>query len=317
MQRGKTNTKIAGIDIGKHWLDAAVHGQAEVVRVSNDSAGIAELLGRLGEGEVGRVGFEASGGYERAVRQALEGAGFEVVVHQPLEVRLFARLKRLKAKNDRIDAVLIAAATAQVDAVKAASDPRLQALADRLTAYEQVTDLAAELKGFMEHVTLTDVAKDLKAQIRSLERLKAKLAAQILKAIKAHTDLAERLALLMSLPGIGPIVGATLVVRMPELGQMKRGQAAALLGVAPFDRDSGQFRGQRFIAGGRRRPRRMLYLAALAAKASNPALRAFAHAMAARGKPPKLIVVAVMRKLVEAANLVLSRGQPWTRHAPA
>jgi transposase len=317
MQQGKTSTKTVGIDIGKRWLDAAVHGVAPQVRLANSPVGIAELIGWLSDQGVGRVGMEASGGYERAVRQALEGAGFEVVVHQPMEVRLFARLKRLRAKNDRIDAVLIAAATAQVDAVKAASDPRLQALADRLTAYEQVTDQAAELKGFMEHVTLRDVAKDLKAQIGSLVRLKAKLAAQILKAIKAHADLAERLALLMSLPGIGPIVGATLIVRMPELGRMKRGQAAALSGVAPFDRDSGQFKGQRFISGGRRRPRRMLYLAALAAKGSNPALRAFAQALSARGKPAKLIVVAVMRKLIEAANLVLARGQPWTKHAPA
>lgn len=317
MQHGKTSTKTAGVDIGKRWLDAAVHGCPEMIRVANDAAGIAELITWLRADEVARVGMEASGGYERAVRQALEGAGFEVIIHQPLEVRLFARLKRLRAKNDRIDAVLIAAATAQVDAVKAAGDPRLQAMAERLTAYEQVTDQAAELKGFMEHVTLKDLARDLKGEIRRLERLKAKLASDILKAIKAHADLAERLALLMSLPGIGPIVGASLIVRMPELGQMKRGQAAALLGVAPYDRDSGQFRGQRFIAGGRRRPRRMLYLAALAAKASNPALRAFANALAARGKPAKLIVVAVMRKLIEAANLVLARGQPWSRHAPA
>ena len=104
---------------------------------------------------------------------------------------------------------------------------------------------------------------------------------------------------------------------MPELGAMTRGQAASLLGVAPFDRDSGQWKGMRFISGGRRRPRRMLYLAALQARRRDPSLKAFAERLAARGKPPKLILVAIMRKLIEAANLILRRGQPWQSQQPA
>ena len=239
------------------------------------------------------------------------------MVHQPLEVKLFAKLKRRRAKNDRLDARLIAAATAQVEAVKAAQDPRLVELAERLTAYEQITDQAAELKTFLEHVTLKDVAKALRAQIASLTRLKAKLAADVLAAIKAQPDLLVRFRLLTSLPGVGPIVAATLVVRMPELGQMKRGQAAALAGVAPYDRDSGQWKGQRFIAGGRSRPRRMLYMAAIQAKRCDPRLKAFADQLVARGKPAKIAIVAVMRKLIEAANLVLSRQQPWIRQPAA
>ena len=171
MERGKTSTKCAGIDVSKRWLDASVHGVEGVIRVANAAAGWSELIGWLGEQGVTRAGLEASGGYERQVRTALEAAGLEVVVHQPLEVRLFARLKRLRAKNDRLDAALIAAATAQTDAVKAAADPRLQELAERLTAYEQVTDQLAELKAFMEHVRLKDVAAALRAQIRSLAAL--------------------------------------------------------------------------------------------------------------------------------------------------
>ena len=257
--------------------------------------------------------MEATGGYERAGRSALEAAGLEVVVHQPIEVRLFAKLKRRRAKNDRLDARLIAAATAQVDTVRAAQDPRLVELAERLTAYEQVTDHAAEMKIALEHVTLKDVARSLRSQIRSLERLKAKLAAQVIETIKAHPDLVARFRLLISLPGAGPIVAATLLVRMPELGAMRRGQAASLIGVAPFDRDSGQFKGLRFIAGGRARPRRMLYLAALAAKRCDPGFKAFAQHLLAQGKAPKVVIVAVMRKLIEAANLVLSRGKPWVK----
>ena len=311
MQRRKTSTKCGGIDVGKHWLDAAVHGHAEAMRVGRDAAGVAALIAWLVSHGVGRVGLEASGGYERMVVEALEAAGLEVVLHQPLEVRLFARLKRLRAKNDRIDAALIAAATAQVDQVKAASDPRLRDLADRLTAYEQISDQLAELKGFLEHAGPRDVLRQLKAKVASLARLKTRLAAGVLERLKAHPDLAARYALLISLPGVGPIVAASLVVRMPELGQMARGQAAALLGVAPFDRDSGQLKGKRFIAGGRRRPRRLVYLAALSAKRCDPHHKAFAQRLAERGKPAKLIIVAVMRRLIEAANLVLARQKPW------
>lgn len=316
MERGQSNTGVAGIDVGKHRLEAAVHRSEARLEVRRDAQGLAELVAWMKAQGVGRVGLEATAGYEKPVRAALEAAGLEVVVHQPIEVRLFARLKRLRAKNDRLDAALIAAATAQVDGVRAAADPRLAELAERLTAYEQIADQLAELRTFMEHVTLKDLVRRLKGQIAALERLKQKLAVDLLARLKSHADLAQRLRLLMSLPGVGLIVGASLVIRMPELGAMKRGQAAALLGVAPFDRDSGQWKGRRTIGGGRRRPRRMLYLAALSAKRHDPDFKAFAERLAQAGKPPKLVAVAVMRKLAEAANLILARAQPWTKSAP-
>lgn len=317
MKRGKTSTKCAGIDVGKRGLDVAVHGLGERLELANEASAFRGLAAWLKARGVSRVGMEATGGYERAVRQSLEAAGFEVVVHQPMEVKLFARLKRMRAKNDRIDAILIAAATAQVDRVKAAADPRLQTMAEWMTAYEQVSDQLAELKTFMEHVSLKEVGRLLTRQIRSLEGLKATLAARLQRQIEAHEDLHERYRLLLSLPGVGPIVAMGLVIRMPELGQMKRGQPAALLGVAPFDRDSGQFKGQRFIGGGRARPRRLLYLAAMAAKRHDPHLKAFAERLLSYGKPPKVIVIAVVRRLIEAANLVLARRAPWAQHAPA
>jgi transposase len=313
MEQMKSNTKVAGVDVGKLWLDAAVCGCDELLRVANDRRGIDELIAWLKARVVDRVGMEATGGYERSLRTACEAAGLEVVVHQPIEVRLFARLKRRRAKNDALDARLIAAATAQVDAVRAAQDARLVDLAERLTTYEQITSQAAQLKTFLEQIRLKDLTASIKRQIQTLERLKAKLAAEILLSIKAQPDLLARFRLLLSLPGVGTIVAASLLIRMPELGAMKRGQPAALLGVAPFDRDSGQFKGMRFIAGGRARPRRMLYLAALSAKRCDPGFRAFADRLAQSGKPAKIIIVAVMRKLVEAANLVLERGQPWTK----
>lgn len=311
MEQRQSSMRIAGIDIGKRRLDVAIHGLEDETAVSNDTASVNELIAWLRAREVGRVGLEASGPYGRLVRGMLQQAGFEVVEHQPLEVRRFAQLKRWRAKNDRLDARLIAAATAQVDTVRAAQDPRLTDLAQRLSAYEQITDQIVELKTFLESVTLKDVVSLLRTQIRALERTKAKLSLDVLRRIKAEADLLARFRLLTSLPGIGSIVAASLVIRMPELGGMKRGQAASLLGVAPFDRDSGQWKGLRFIAGGRARPRRMLYLAAVIAKRFDPGLKAFADGLMARGKAKKLVTVAVMRKLIEAANLVLQRGQPW------
>jgi transposase len=256
MEQSQSNTKIAGIDVGKRFLDVAAHGLEDETQVENGPEGHAALICWLRARRVGRVGLEATGGYECRVRAALEAAGFEVVVHQPLEVRLFARLKRLRAKNDRIDARLIAQATAQAETVRAAQDPRLAELAERLTAYEQVADQIAGLRTFLEHVTLKDVPRSLKVQLASLERLKARLLAQVLQVLKAHEDLAARV-------------------------------------------------------------RRMLYLASLAAKRNDPGFKAFHQALLARGKPIKLAIVAVMRKLIEAANLILHRGQPWVKAMPA
>lgn len=313
MEQMERSTKIAGIDVGKRRLDVAVHGSEALSATTNDAAGFSELIDWLRAREVGRVGLEASGGYERGVRAALEGAGFEVLVHQPLEVKRFGQFKRQRIKNDQRDAQLIAAATAQADTVRAAQDVRLVDLAQRLTAYEHVTDQIVAMKTFLEGVDLADIAELIGEQIKVLSRLKADLAADILARIKAEPDLAARYQLLLSLPGIGPIVAITLIVRMPELGSMKRGQPASLLGSAPFDRDSGQWNGKRFISGGRGRPRRMMYLAALQARRCSPTFKVFSERLLTRGKPAKVTIVAVMRKLIEAANLVLQRGQPWTR----
>lgn len=317
MKATDNTTNVAGIDVAKMHLDVVLHGHTQARRFDNNASGFEALSAWLRRHGVGRVGLEASGGYERAVSRALAEAGFGVVRHQPLEVRLLARFKRIRAKNDRIDAALIAAATAQTDTLKAAADPVLLDLAEWMTAYEQVADQLAQLKTCLEHVTLDELRAHYEALIASSRRVKAALAKEILARIRADPALAQRYDLLRSLPGIGPINAAVLVVRMPELGRLERGQAASLIGVAPFDRDSGQYRGQRKIFGGRDRPRRFLYLAALAAKRCDPGFKAFADRLLAEGKRPKVAIVAVMRKLIEAANLVLKRKSPWAETPPA
>lgn len=313
MEHDDTTIVVAGIDVGKFRLDAALAGRSDGLSTGNDEAGIARLASWLQARGVGRVGIEATGGYERAVRAALEARQIEVVVHQPIEVRLYGRLTRTHAKTDPIDARLIAAATAALARRSRRIDPALLELAERLTAYEQVAQLLMTLRTFRTSLHIDSLKHMLDEQIAQLSRLKREMVRHIVAAITANAPLAARYKLLISLPGIGPIVAASLVVRMPELGSMQRGQAASLIGVAPHARDSGTHKGLRFIAGGRSRPRRMLYLAALSAARYDPCFSAFAKRLKANGKPAKIAIVAVMRKLIEAANLVLKRNSPWAK----
>eukprot|EP01030_Chromulinospumella_sphaerica_P014666 gene14666-14462_t len=293
------------------WLDVAVHGLDEHARLSNTTEGVAELIGWFKARGVVRVGFEATGGYERKLLLALQEAGLEVVMFQPLQVLAFGRFKGRKAKNDEQDARLIAAATAQCDTVKAACDPVLMELAERFTVYERISETVAQFKTFVQQLDEEVHKAEMRMHILSLVAAKTRLARQIIAAVKAAPHLAQRYQLLMSIPGIGPLIAASLVVRMPELGAMELGQAASMLGTAPYDRDSGSFNGRRFIGGGRERPRRMMYMAALTAIRHDPGFKAFATRLVSAGKAKKVAIVAVMRKLIEAANLVLKRNAPW------
>lgn len=311
MEQLKTSTVFAGIDVGKFKLDAAIGERTDAITVDNDPDGIRTLLGWLGGHGVNRVGMEPTGGYERPLRMALEAEGIEVVLHQPIEVKLYGRISRQHAKTDVSDARLIAATTAAIARPAKRADPVLIELGERLTAYEHVADQLMSLRTFRQSVSLVDLVELIDRQIDHLKAIKQALCRQLLEAIKACASLRSRYDLLTSLPGVGPIVAISLIVRMPELGQMQRGQAASLLGVAPHARDSGKWKGQRFITGGRARPRRMIYLAAMAARRHNKTLADFANRLTAAGKPPKLAIVAVMRKLIEAANLVLKRQTPW------
>jgi len=317
MEQMKLTTNCAGIDVSKRRLDVGLPFSQEAGDFSNAEAGFVALEAWLRARGVRRVGMEATGGYEQALCQHLQAAGFEVMVFQPKEVRMFARFRRIKAKTDKIDARVIGLAAMYVEAVKAANDPRLNELAERLTAYEQAADQLKRMKTCREHVRLADLKADYAAEIARLAERKKRLARDLLRRLQAHDDLVRRYRLLRSIPGFGPLIAAVLVIRMPELGDLEQGQAASLIGVAPFSRDSGQQSGRRFIQGGRERPRTFLYLAALAAKRSAGLFKALHDRLLAAGKLKKVAIVAVMRKLIEAANLVLKRQQPWIKAIPA
>ena len=316
-RRKMTQTSIttAGIDTSKLKLDIAVHQRTERWQVANALPGWRALAANLTRAGVTRVGIEATGGYERGVVEHLRTAGFTVLVLQPMQVKAFGRVHLRRAKNDDLDAVLIAACTAALDQPKIAPDPRLAELARNLTFLEQIEEDIARFKTRLEHI---DEPRLRRLVTSDIARLKARRAAQvrdIAKHLRDHDDLAKRLDLVLSIPGIGERTALALIIRMPELGQISREEAAALAGLAPFDDDSGLHRGQRHIAGGRGRLRRSLFAAALpAAFRWNKALIALYARLIANGKAHNEALIACARKLLIYANTVVQRGTPWAEN---
>jgi len=302
----------AGIDTSKAKLDVAVHGRAERWQVENTATGWRHLAAALGKAGVTRVGIEASGGYERGVVGHLREKGLTVLILQPIQVKAYARMHLRRAKNDKLDAVLIAACAASIGQPRLAPDVRLAKLADHLTYVEQIEEDIARFKVRLEHV---DDPRLRRLVVTDIARLKARRAAELLRivtALRAHDDLARRLALVLSVPGLGERTALALIIRMPELGRLSREEAAALAGLAPYDDDSGKHKGQRFIAGGRGRLRRALFAAALpAAFRWNKALIALYQRLTGRGKAHKVALIACARKLLIYANTVVQRGSPW------
>jgi transposase len=312
----QTSITTAGIDTSKLKLDIAVHGRTERWQIANIFSGWRVLAANLARAGVTRVGIEATGGYESGVVEHLRAAGFTVLVLQPMQVKAFGRVHLRRAKNDALDAELIAACTAAIDDPRVAPDPRLAEMAQNLTFLEQIEEDIARFKTRLEHIDEPTLRRLVNSDI---VRLKARRAAQIrslAKRLRAHSDLARRFDLVLSIPGIGERTALAIIIRMPELGQISREEAAALAGLAPFDDDSGLHRGQRHIAGGRGRLRRSLFAAALpAAFRWNKALIALYARLIANGKAHNAALIACARKLLIYANTVVQRGTPWIENA--
>jgi transposase len=305
-------TLTAGIDTAKDKLDVAVHTTSTRLSVENRPSGYQPLAIELRRIGVTRVGIEATGGYERGVVKHLREEGFEVILLQPLQVKAFAKLHLRRAKNDAIDAALIAACTALVDPPQAPHDPRIQPLADALTFVEQLEEDITRAKTRLEKTSAPRLRRMLAADGKRLAARRQTELRRIALTLCRHADLARRIELVESIPGIGRRTALAIVLRMPEIGTISREQAAALAGLAPFDDDSGKHKGERHIAGGRERLRRSLYAAALPASFRwNAALIALYRRLIARGKTHKLALVACARKLIIYANTIVHRGTPW------
>ena len=302
---------VVGIDIAKASLDVAVLQTNERRRFDNDKEGWRELIRLLKGRKVQAIGLEPSGGYERGVAVALCKAGLPVRNVNPHKLRHFARALGCLAKNDRIDAYLIARYTAELPTRPVRSDPVSRQLADLIVARRQLSDDKVSLANQIEQIHEPTVRRIF---TRRLTRIAADIALvnkRIAELVANHVHLAERDRLIRSFLGAGPVLSHTLLALAPEIGHASRREIAALAGLAPFDHDSGAFRGKRRIRGGRTEVRKVLYMAALAASRSNPVLKAFHQRLIAAGKPRKVALVAVARRILTILGAMLRNGQPW------
>lgn len=301
-----------GIDVSKHHLDVAFPGVRQVWRTPNTPAGIAALLRRARRLEQPQVVCEATGGYTRALAGGLAEKAMAFSRINPRQIRDFARATGRLAKTDAIDAAAILRfAQAMQPPASPAPAPGQLRLTDLVRRRRQLVDAAAQEK---QREPVPDTALIQGSVERHLAFLTAEIAAvdqAIAAAIEADATLAQRAALLRTIPGIGTVTAATLVAELPELGKIGSKQIAALTGVAPMNRDSGLSRGEAHITGGRLSARCCLYMATVVAIRCNPPIRTFYKHLRDQGKPPKVAIVAAMRKLIIAANAMLQRNHPW------
>lgn len=302
--------RVAGIDVSKETLDVALLPGAQSLQFSNGEDGIDQLAKRLKDMDL--VVMEATGGYETAVATALVASGLRVAVVNPRQVRDFAKATGRLAKTDRIDAGVIAAFGVAVEPhILQLPDEDARELQALLVRRSQLVAMRVQE---VNRLALAQAAmrKGIKMHIAWLDREIDKLDIDLTAGLRSSPAWRAKDELLRSLKGIGPITSGTLLVALPELGRLDRRTIAALVGLAPFNRDSGKMRGRRTIYGGRGRIRTLLYMAATTAVRSNPVIRAFYERLKARGKPHKVAMVACMRKMLTILNAMVRDGTPWT-----
>jgi transposase len=304
-----------GVDISKDHLDACRWPGGETCRVTNDAAGHRRLLRWIGA-EVACVAFEATGAYHAAFERALHRADVPGSKLNPARVRRFAQAIGTHAKTDRVDARLIARMGAMLEpriaAPKAAILGTLHELHLARTALIRERTAAKNRAG---QLTLTLLKRQHATRLRQIERALDEVDAAIAAIIASDQGLARKAAILCSIPGVSMVTAAAILAEMPELGTLEAGPAASLTGLAPFARESGRWKGQAKIGGGRATLRRALYLPALSAARFNPDLKAVYDRLRAKGKPAKLALVAVMRKLVILANVLVRDDRTWQHRA--
>jgi transposase len=308
---------VFGIDVAKNTLDVADNTGERRFQTTNDQKGYQQLISRLTEPAKTFVVLEATGGYERQIVVALADAGFVVAVVNPRQVRDFAKALGILAKTDAIDARVIARFG---DQVRPRAIPKLhekQAELDELvTRRRQLITLQTAEKNRTATAMSKVVKKSLQKNLKRIAQDIKAINEEIARLVQSDDDWKDKAELLMSVPGVGDVTANTLIAEVPELGQLNRQKISALVGVAPFNRDSGQFRGRRSIFGGRRAVRSALYMAALTARRSNPVIREFAQRLEAQGKRPKVILVACMRKLLVILNTMVKTNTHWAPATP-
>ncbi|MBC7940459.1 MAG: IS110 family transposase [Chitinophagaceae bacterium] len=303
---------FVGIDVAKRQLDVCIRPAGLTFTVTRDAAGLEELVARLREVAAELIVLEATGGFEQVVTATLAGAALPVVVVNPRQVRDFARASGKLAKTDTLDAAVIALFAERMR-------PELRPLPSE--AAQQLGELAARRRQVIEMMTAEGhrlrqaahrrVHKRVAAHVAWLQAELADIDRDLDQTIRDSELWRQQEALLTSVPGVGPTVARTLLAELPELGQLDRRALAALVGVAPMNRDSGQHRGQRSIQGGRSVVRAKLYMAAWVARRFNPVIKTFYDRLVAAGKPRKTALVACIHKLLTILNAILRSKIPW------
>ena len=308
--------KFVGIDVGKNWLDVAIWGSDEVWQVSNDLAGVEQLLDQMVELEPKLVVLEATAGYEQLAAQELLVSGFLVAVANPTRVRALAKASGKLAKTDVIDARLIAEFAAKMQPeplqLRTELEFRLRALVSRREQLIEMRTAEINRRG-MAHRSMKAVIQEhidwLTSRIDEIE-------AEMEQLVQSLPEWQDHFKLLDTIPGVGFITAVTILSELPELGQLDRQKIAALAGLAPFNRDSGKKRGRRRIFGGRKSVRRVLYMACISAKKHNPVIRKFFNRLEKNGKLFKVAMTACMRKLLTIMNAMMRDQTAWRKPKP-
>lgn len=310
-----TTPTFVGIDVSKAQLDVALLPTAERWSETNDEAGIAHLVQRLGAFDPALVVLEATGGLERALTTALVQAQLPVAVVNPRQVRDFARATGQLAKTDQIDAAVLALFAERVrPEVRELADEVLQELDALMTRRRQLLEMITS-----EHNRSLTAPRSMQKRIQThvtwLRRELARVDSDLDEAIQNSPAWRAKENLLRSVPGVGPVLSRTLIAELPELGKLNRREIAALVGIAPLNRDSGCLRGQRTVWGGRASVRAALYMAAVSSTRFNPVIHTFYRRLRDQGKPAKVALVASMRKLLVILNSMLRSGTHWNPQA--
>lgn len=308
--------RFVGIDVSKAQLDVAVQPDGSQWTVANDAAGIQTLGEQLQAVAPALVVLEASGGWEVAAAGELAARGVAVVVINPRQGRAFAQALGRVEKTDRLDAVVLAQFAAQVRPTpRPLADAAQRALDALVVRRRQVVEMLVAEKNRLP-LSPPAIRRSLTRHIAWLEKQLAEVDRDLGQSIRQSPIWRAHEELLRSVPGVGRVCAATVLAELPELGRLNRKQIAKLVGVAPLARESGTWRGRRVVWGGRAAVRAVLYMAALTAQRVNPVIRAFYQRLRAAGKPPKVALVACMRKLLTILNAMLHRQERWRLTAP-
>ena len=316
-ERSATAPVYVGIDVCKERLDVYIHPVGLRFAFANSPEGIKRLKRSLKTHEVALVAMEATGKFHRAVHRSLHAEGLAVAVVNPLRSRLFAEAMGALAKTDRVDCRMLAILA---ESLEPDATPPASAFMETLQELARCRDAAVAARTALINQRGATTARlagvEIKRQIRAAETAIENLEAEIEAMIGADPRLARRLAILISIPGVGTVTAIALIVGLAEIGALSAKQAAMIVGLAPIARDSGQTSAARHISGGRAHVRRALYMAAVSAARCNPALKAFYARLLANGKKPKVALTAVMRKLVVLANTLVCENRTWEPHHP-